>query len=99
MSGAPTTDTPAGPSEFLVSFVNPLPYELGPARLGVSATRGVTVEVLLGGGQQVAAGATAEFRLAVSRSAKLAGKRAVVSLELDTDVLTDIPGEIEIAFA
>ena len=77
-----------------------VPYDLGAAVLTTSATRGVTVDVDVGNGQPVASGATVEFRLAVTRAAaSLAGKRAVISLELDTDVLTDVPGEIELRFA
>ena len=74
-----------------------------------SATRGLQVEVLLGsGGQQVAAGATAQWRLAVRRDAAVAGggggatarplRRGVVSLVVDTEVLTDINGAIEVKF-
>jgi len=88
-----------GPTEYTVAFTNPLPYDLGAADLSTSATRGVTVEVSAGNGQLVEAGATAELKLSVSRSDALAGKRAVITLELDTAVLTDISGEIEIEFA
>ena len=89
--------TSTGPNEYEISFKNPLPFALGAATLGLSATRGVKAELLAGNGQQVAEGAPVTFRLAVTRTDATV-RRAVVALDLDTDVLTDIPGEIELQF-
>ena len=95
----PTDGIGAGPQEYVVKFTNPCAFGLGKAELQTTTRRGVTVSIQSGQGQDVGPGATVDFVLSLSRSEALAGKTAVLGLELDTDVLTDLPGELALSFA
>jgi len=76
-----------------VGFSNPCAFDLGAASLTASATRGVRVVVSKGDGQLVPANATVEFELTITPTrSREAAYAAIVALELDTEVLADVPG-------
>ena len=80
-------------SKFIASFTNPLPFALGTAELSFSAPRGLTASVERGNGQQIGAHETAEFAVTIQHdgATPIRGPSSLISLELDTPVLTDVP--------
>lgn len=85
-------------AEFRVAFTNPLGYALGAATLTLAAPFGLELSVTSGQGQLVDAAATVSFLVAAVRAPQLAGRRVLISMELDTQVLADVSGEATLAF-
>ncbi len=89
-----------GARQVIVSWTNPCAFSLGLAQLSAAATRGVEVEITAGGGQEIAAHATATFDIVLRRAKKVAGtKQTKVVLELDTEVLKDVSGSLIVEVA
>ena len=74
-------------------------FPLGRAELLLSATHGVRASVVSGNGQRIEANASVAFEVAVARDAGMAGQEALLAMDLDSEVLTDVPGAVKLRFA